>query len=51
MFFLFIYLNYKKDLEISANKGNYQDLEHLNYAGSVNFTKKLAAEICNYIEL
>jgi len=47
----FIYLNYKKDLEISANKGNYQDLEHLNYAGSVHFTKKLAAEICNYIEL
>ncbi len=46
----FVYLNYKKDQEISDHKEYYWDLTHLNYDGSVCFTKKLAADIRRYIE-
>lgn len=45
----FIYLNYKKDKEISDHKEYYWDLTHLNYDGSVCFTKKLAEDINRYV--
>lgn len=47
----FIYLNYKKDQEISDHKEYYWDLTHLNYDGSVCFTKKLAADIRRYVKI
>ena len=49
--FPFVYLNYKKDLEISGRKEYYWDLTHLNYDGSVCFTKKLAEDIRHYVQL
>lgn len=47
----FIYLNYKKDQEISDRKEYYWDLTHLNYDGSVCFSKKLSADISRYVEI
>lgn len=47
----FVYLNYKEDHELSDHAEYYWDLTHLNYDGSVCFTKKLAAEIRKYIDI
>ena len=45
----FVYLNYKEDYELSGNADYYWDLTHLNYDGSVYFTKQLAEDICKYL--
>lgn len=47
----FVYLDYKGDPEISVNAEYYKDLTHLNYDGSVVFTKKVASELRNHIKI